>query len=71
MISINDFRNRVASYVMITGASSGIGAAFARRFAKEGYSLILIARRLERLQNLAAELRSEWRLVLIDPMSDL
>jgi short-subunit dehydrogenase len=44
--------------VLITGASSGIGAGLAREFARRGHRVALAARRIEQLESLAAELRA-------------
>ncbi|TIM91559.1 MAG: SDR family NAD(P)-dependent oxidoreductase, partial [Mesorhizobium sp.] len=45
--------------VLITGASTGIGAAYAERFARRGHDLVLVARDTARMEALAARLSQE------------
>lgn len=52
--------------VFVTGASSGFGAAIARRFATEGFGVVASARRTDRVRELAAELGSRVLPVTLD-----
>lgn len=56
---------------LITGASAGIGAAFARQLASQGYDLILTARRTERLKSLGDELSTVYGIEVLCLTADL
>lgn len=59
------------SWVLVTGASSGFGEEFARKYAEQGHSLVLVARRLDRLQALAEALRQRYRIDVVVEQVDL
>ena len=57
----------------ITGATSGIGAAFAKKFAEQGYNLIITGRRKEKIELLANSLSNNHKVnvdVVIAELSD-
>lgn len=58
--SKNTFLERYGPWAVVTGASSGIGNAIARRLAGQGFNLVLVARSLDALQRMASELSQQY-----------
>jgi short-subunit dehydrogenase len=71
---MSNFVDRFGPWALVTGASSGIGEAFARRLAEVGMNLVLVARRTDRLRQLADDLKGRYpvstRVVPVDLSQD-
>lgn len=69
-----DYRTTLGSHALVIGASTTIGEQFARQLAKKGMHVVLVARRQEELERVAADIRREHaveaRVVALDLMED-
>lgn len=58
---MSDFKSYFGPWAIVTGASSGIGVEFAKQIAERGLNIVLTARRVERMEALAEEIRSSYK----------
>ena len=68
---MNTHNSKYPNTALITGASSGIGEAFVRKLASLGFNVIIAARRKERLEKLAEEIRIKYNVEVIVIQADL
>lgn len=64
-------RTHYGDWALITGASSGIGEAFARSLASDGINVILVARRKEKLEKIAREIEARFGIETLVLLQDL
>ena len=57
--------NLTGQVAVVTGASSGLGKQMARGFAKQGANLVIMARRIERLEEFKKELEKEYKVKVL------
>jgi uncharacterized protein len=63
---VTSLRDRYGPWAVVAGASDGVGAAFAERLAEDGVNVVLVARRRNLLEEIAARLPVQTRVVTLD-----
>src|SRR5213593_1151459 len=69
--AMNMEKKKRAGRVLVTGASTGIGEALARRFARGGHDLVLVARSADKLEILATEIKQAHGVNVVPIAADL
>jgi short-subunit dehydrogenase len=71
ILTTSDFAERYGPWALITGASAEMGAEFAHQLAERGINLVLVARRRERMEDLARQLESTHGIQVMSIIADL